>query len=111
MAILVSQGAPALLVYAVALFEQCADGMSTVALFAVMMRQCRAEHEGADFTLQACVQLLLAGVVGALSGVLAKVLGYQALFLTAGVLGLLALAVVGYYFARQPAPLQGAAHP
>lgn len=37
MAVLVSQGAPALLVYAVALFEQCADGMSTVALFAVMM--------------------------------------------------------------------------
>ena len=55
-------------------------------------------------------QLLLAGVVGALSGVLAKVLGYQALFLSAGVLGLLALAVVGYYFARQPAP-HGVAHP
>ena len=109
MAVLVSQGAPALLVYGVALFEQCADGMSTVALFAVMMRQCRAEHEGADFTLQACVQLLLAGVVGALSGVLAKMLGYQALFLSAGVLGLLALAVVGYYFARQPTPEQDAA--
>lgn len=109
MAVLVSQGAPALLVYAVALFEQCADGMSTVALFAVMMRQCRAEHEGADFTLQACVQLLLAGVVGALSGVLAKLLGYPALFLTAGVLGLLALVLVGYYFARQRAPEQDAA--
>ena len=111
MALLVGAGGKPLLVYALCLFEQAADGMSTVALFAVMMSLCRAEHEGADFTLQACVQLLLAGVVGALSGVLAKVLGYQALFLSAGGLGLLALAVVGYYFARQPAPLQGAAHP
>ncbi len=31
---------------------------------AVMMRQCRPEHEGADFILQASVQLLLAGLVG-----------------------------------------------
>ncbi len=29
-----------------------------------MMRQYRPEHEGADFTLQASVQLLLAGLVG-----------------------------------------------
>jgi MFS family permease len=98
MALLVSRGAEVGLVYPIALFEQVADGMSTVALFAVMMGQCRPEHEGADFTLQACVQLLLAGLVGAASGVLAKWLGYPALFIGAGVLGLLALLVVGYYF-------------
>lgn len=100
MALLVSRGTEVALVYPIALFEQAADGMSTVALFAVMMGQCRPEHEGADFTLQACVQLLLAGLVGALSGVLAKLLGYQLLFMTAGSLGLLALFVVAYYFAR-----------
>ncbi|MDP3847684.1 MAG: MFS transporter [Pseudomonas sp.] len=100
MALLVSRGAEVGLVYPIALFEQVADGMSTVALFAVMMGQCRPEHEGADFTLQACVQLLLAGIVGAASGVLAKWLGYQAVFIGAGVLGLLALAVVRYYFAN-----------
>ena len=102
MALLVDAGeAPR--VYAVALFEQAADGLSSVVLFAAMMRQCRAEHEGADFTLQACVHLLLAGLVGAASGVLAKALGYPALFVAAGLLGLLALAAVPYYARRAPA--------
>lgn len=100
MALLVNAGGNSALVYSVALFEQAADGMSTVALFAVMMHQCRREHEGADFTLQASVQLLLAGLVGATSGLLAKWLGYQALFLCAGGLGLLALPLVLLYFRR-----------
>lgn len=108
MAWLVGAGGHTGLVYAVALFEQLADGMSTVALFAVMMRQCRPEHEGADFTLQASVQLLLAGLVGACSGLLAKWLGYQALFIGAGMLGLLALPLVGLYFWRSARmPLRG----
>ena len=101
MALLASGSAQASWVYPVALFEQVADGMSTVALFAVMMSQCRPEHEGADFTLQASAQLLLAGMVGALSGVLAKAWGYGGLFISAGLLGLLMLGVVLYYF-RQP---------
>ncbi|MCR4507934.1 MFS transporter [Pseudomonas sp. 32.2.56] len=100
MAVLVNAGGSIDLVYLVALFEQTADGMSTVALFAVMMRQCRPEHEGADFTLQASVQLLLAGVVGATSGLLATWLGYQVLFVGAGSLGVLALLVVLLYFRR-----------
>ena len=76
--------------------EQVADGMSTVALFAVMMRRCRPEHEGADFTLQASAQVLLAGLVGATSGVLAQTVGYVPLFLLAGALGLAALALLRY---------------
>jgi MFS family permease len=100
MVLLLGHGGDTLLVYGVALFEQAADGMSTVALFAVMMSLCRAEHEGADFTLQACVQMLLAGLVGALSGLLAKSLGYAVVFYSAGALGLLALPLVAYYFAR-----------
>ncbi|MBX9915456.1 MAG: MFS transporter [Pseudomonadaceae bacterium] len=100
MVLLVGHGGQTGLVYAVALFEQAVDGMSTVALFAVMMRLCRPEHEGADFTLQACVQLLLAGLVGALSGLLGKWLGYPAVFLSAGLLGLLALPLVAYYFRK-----------
>ena len=93
MALLIGQAEVAS-VYAIALFEQFADGLSTVVLFAAMMRQCRPEHEGADFTLQASVQLLLGGIVGAFSGVLAKLLGYPGLFLLAGVLGVMALGVV-----------------
>lgn len=94
LALLVGNGAQVGLVYAVALFEQVADGMSTVALFAAMMRMCRPEHEGADFTLQASAQLLLAGFVGASSGVLAEWLGYEGLFVGAGLLGVLVLGVV-----------------
>ena len=94
LALLVGQGGNVGLVYAVTLFEQVADGMSTVALFAAMMRMCRPEHEGADFTLQASAQLLLSGFVGASSGVLAKALGYEGLFVGAGVLGMLVLGVV-----------------
>ena len=86
-----TQGAADSLVYSLALLEQAADGLSSVVLFAAMMRQCRSAHEGADFTLQASLQLLLAGLVGATSGLLAKAIGYPGLFLTAGLLGLLAL--------------------
>lgn len=107
MALLVARGGDIVMVYAVALGEQIADGMSTVALFAVMMRHCRAEHEGADFTLQASAQVLLAGLVGASSGVLAQAVGYVPLFLLAGTLGLAALGLLRYALpppaARTPA--------
>ncbi|WP_339526776.1 MFS transporter [Pseudomonas sp. EA_35y_Pfl2_R111] len=109
MAVLVNAGSSIGLVYGVALFEQTADGMSTVALFAVMMRQCRPEHEGADFTLQASVQLLLAGLVGATSGWLAEQLGFANLFISAGALGLLALPIVLLYFWRGARPAVSAA--
>ena len=100
LALLADAGAERSLVYPIALFEQAADGMSTVALFAAMMRQCRAEHEGADFTLQASAQLLLGGLVGLLSGVLATWLGYAGLFALAGAVGVMVLAMVLVYFRR-----------
>ncbi|WP_439886858.1 MFS transporter [Pseudomonas sp. MBLB4123] len=103
MAVLAQAGDNHALVYALALFEQAADGMSTVALFAAMMRQCRAEHEGADFTLQASAQLLLGGLVGAASGVLAAWLGYAGLFLVAGALGAGVLVLLPLYFRRTQA--------
>lgn len=100
MVLLVGRGGETVLVYAVSLFEQAADGMSTVALFAVMMRMCRPEHEGADFTLQASAQLLLAGLVGGCSGLLAKAVGFEALFVGAGALGVAVLGVVVWCFVR-----------
>ncbi|WXL25779.1 MFS transporter [Ectopseudomonas mendocina] len=105
MAWLAGSAASAVQVYTVALFEQFADGMSTVALFAAMMGCCRPEHEGADFTLQASVQMLLAGVVGAASGVLAKWLGFDGLFWLSGAAGVFGLVLVALYFrnrASQP---------
>ena len=100
LALLVNAGGDVALVYTLTLFEQGADGLSTVALFAAMMRQCRSGHEGADFTLQASTQILLGGFVGAASGVLAKALGYDGLFLVAAGLGLAALLLVRRYFRR-----------
>ena len=102
MAILVGNSADAGLVYALALFEQAADGLSTVALFAAMMRQCRPEHEGADYTLQASAQLLLGSVIGGASGALANLLGFRGLFLVAGLAAVLALPLVWRYFRRWP---------
>jgi MFS family permease len=103
MAWLARAGADVHTVYGIALFEQIADGMSTVALFAVMMDQCRTEHEGADFTIQACAQVVLAGIVGSVSGLSAKWLGYEGHFLLAGLLGVLALGLVTRYGAKQMA--------
>ncbi len=83
--------------YSVTIFEQVADGMSTVVLFALMMEQCRPNHEGADYSIQACFQVLLAGFIGAASGWIASNVGYSQHFLMAASLGLLALVPAWYY--------------
>ena len=87
-------------IYGVMLFEQVADGMSTVVLFALMMDQCRENHEGADYSLQTCFQVILSGLVGATSGWFASRAGYGPHFLAAGLLGALALVPAWYFLAR-----------
>jgi MFS family permease len=89
-------------IYGLSLFEQIADGMSTVALFALMMEQCRTGHEGADYSLQACLQVILGGLVGATSGWLASQLGYQWHFSVCGLLGLLMLFFAWNFLSRHP---------
>ncbi len=83
--------------YTISVFEQIADGMSTVVLFALMMEQCRPNHEGADYSIQACFQVLLAGFIGAASGWVASQVGYSQHFLLAAGFGLLALVPAWYY--------------
>ncbi len=90
--------------YGIALFEQAADGMSTVVLFALMMDQCRANHEGADYSLQACCQVILAGLAGAASGWVAGALGYELHFLASGLLGLLVLLPAWHFLRDRPPP-------
>ncbi|SFM43363.1 MFS transporter [Marinobacter zhejiangensis] len=80
--------APAL-VYSLGILEQAADGASTVALFAVMMALCRAGWEGTDFTLQASIQVVCAGLFGLLGGVIAQTTSYTFLLVLAGSLGIL----------------------
>lgn len=84
-------------VYAVGLTEQLADGASTVVLFAMMMNVCRKQWAGTDFTVQASIQVVAAGVFGVLGGMLADLAGYKVLMITAGVAG---LGVVGVYAHR-----------
>ncbi len=67
----------------VSITEQVADAMATVALFALMMAHCRAGSEGADYTLQACLQVMIAGVGSLVSGTIARLLGFEFLFLLA----------------------------
>lgn len=94
------------LLWGVCLFEQVVDSISTVALFALMMHVCRPGHEGADFTLQACLQGVIAGMAGSLSGLLAGAFGLGALFSLAGGAGLLVW--VGILFVHPSRLTQGA---
>jgi predicted MFS family arabinose efflux permease len=95
---LLAQDHPSMpLVWGIALFEQAADGMSTVALFALMMGWCRQHSEGGDYSLQAALQVVTSGLAGMASGFVASALGYRAFFLLAGILGLMVLIPVWRY--------------
>ncbi|MDX1451725.1 MAG: MFS transporter [Oleiphilaceae bacterium] len=74
--------------------EQLCDGISTVVLFAWMMRWCRTEKEGSDYTLQASIQILLAGLLGAMSGVLSEATSYSTLYLICAALSVISATLV-----------------
>lgn len=84
------------------IFEQVTDALSTVALFAGMMAWCRTHHEGSDYTLQACLQVLTAGLAGVLSGVLATVLGYEYFLMVAALAGAVVAFASGWWIRRKP---------
>jgi predicted MFS family arabinose efflux permease len=79
------------LLTAIVYFEQFADGLSTVALFTIMMDRCRPQSPGTDYSLQASLQVLVAGVAALCGGVLTERFGYSAVFATAAAVTLLAL--------------------
>lgn len=79
------------LVWLMAIAEQCADGLATVALFTVMMDRCRPCHEGSDYTLQASVMLMASGLFTLGSGFSAAAFGYSVHFALAGALALAAI--------------------
>jgi hypothetical protein len=85
-------------IYGIAVFEQMADGCSTVALFALMMSYCRPGSEGSDFTLQASLQVIVAGTLGMLSGFVVKYCGYDYLYGASLCLGLLASGQAWLFF-------------
>ena len=79
------------LLTAIVYFEQFADGLSTVALFTIMMDRCRPQSPGTDYSLQASLQVLVAGVAALCGGLLTERFGYSAVFAIAAALTLLAL--------------------
>jgi MFS family permease len=79
------------LIWLMAIAEQCADGLATVALFTVMMDRCRPCHEGSDYTLQASVMLMASGLFTLGSGFSAAAFGYSVHFALAGMLALAAI--------------------
>jgi MFS family permease len=76
---------------AVVYFEQFADGLSTVALFTIMMDRCRPSSPGTDYSLQASLQVFATGIAALSGGLFTEKLGYAAVFATAAFLTLLAL--------------------
>ena len=88
-------------IYWVVIQDQMVDTMSTVVLFAFMMGHCRKSHEGGDYTLQACIQVLSAGVAGALGGVIGDMLGdYSSSFIVAGSLAICPMLALLVYAKR-----------
>lgn len=80
-----------LMTWTAALVEQFGDGLSTVALFTMMMDRCRRDHEGLDYTMQACLVLASTGVFMLASGLIADLLGYVQHFQLSAALTLVAI--------------------
>jgi predicted MFS family arabinose efflux permease len=94
-------GVPSLLALgAIVYFEQFADGLSTVALFTLMMDRCRAHSPGTDYSLQASLMVLVTGIAATAGGAFTDTLGYAAVFATAAALTLLALVPAMLFFRR-----------
>jgi len=86
------------LLYSVVCMEQFADGLSTVALFTLMMGVCRKESPGTDYTLQAALQVTVSGFAAAASGIFTQALGYPAVFAAGATLTMCALVPVIIFF-------------
>jgi MFS family permease len=62
--------------------------MATVALFALMMDASDPEHAGTDYTLLACVVLIVGMIANLCGGALADAFGYAVAFATGAILAL-----------------------
>ncbi|MFV0457017.1 MAG: MFS transporter [Pseudomonas sp.] len=65
--------------------------MAMTSLYALFMRLCSRQQAGTDFTVLVCFELLVYFVGGALSGFIAKGLGYDAYYLLLGGLSMLSV--------------------
>jgi len=96
---------------AIVYFEQFADGLSTVALFTIMMDRCRPHSPGTDYSLQASLMVLVTGTAALFGGVYAEHFGYAAAFATAALFPMLALVPAVLSFRRSMPPIAAAYPP
>lgn len=89
---------------AIVYFEQFADGLSTVALFTLMMDRCRAHAPGTDYSLQASLVVLATGIAATTGGLFTDHYGYATVFGVAAALTLLALVPATLFFRRAALP-------
>lgn len=82
--------------------EHFTGGMATAALFTLMMDACRYEQAGADYSIQASIQVSITGLAHGLSGFSAQALGYDVHFMVAALLSLLVLVPVVIWLRRVP---------
>jgi MFS family permease len=75
--------------WAATIAEAVLGTMATVALFALMMDASAPEHAGTDYTLLACVVIVVGMVANLCGGRIADVFGYSTAFMTGAVLALL----------------------
>ena len=80
--------------------EHFTGGMTTVALFALMMDACRPNVAGTDYTVQASIQAAVGGLFHMASGFFVVFWGYQTHFVVSAGLGLLILIPV-YFWAKE----------
>jgi PAT family beta-lactamase induction signal transducer AmpG len=90
-------------IFGAAGFQTLIRYMEIVALYSLFMAAASKEQPGTDFTILACAQLIIYFVGSMLSGRIADVLGYGALFAVATVLSLVAVVATTRILAVQKA--------
>lgn len=80
--------------WVLSLFEPMVDTMSTVILFATMMHYARKVYAGVDYTFQATLFVLAAGVMHLVGGWLTDVYGHRLVFVVAVALSALTVLLV-----------------
>ena len=86
--------------YAAIIADNVLGSAATVALFTAMMDVCRPATEATDYTIQACVIVILVGVASAFSGYSVAEFGYRDHFLLTAGLTLVAWIAVVALLAR-----------
>lgn len=97
-------------VLVVTVIEHFVGGMTAAALFTLMMDACRHPLAGTDYTIQASIQVMMAGAMHTVSGFSAKWFGYEVHFLMAFALGTIALLPIALWLRTVPEIQQQAWH-